>query len=71
MEADIKTILYATDLGPRGPEVAIHAIHVTEPMSRLSNTLVERYLPGGRWRRCTGRRWTRHARNRETMSRRP
>ena len=58
MEYDIKTILYATDLGPKGPEVAnhavgvarrfdarIHAIHVTEPMSRFTNTLVEKYLP--------------------------
>ena len=51
MEFDIRTILYATDLGPKGPEVAnhavslarrfearIHAIHVTEPMNRFSNT---------------------------------
>jgi len=58
MEYEIKTILYATDLGPKGPEVAnhavavarrfearIHAIHVTEPMKRFANTLVERYLP--------------------------
>jgi nucleotide-binding universal stress UspA family protein len=58
VEYDIKTILYATDLGPSGPEVVnhavglarrfdarIHAIHVTEPMSRFSNTLVEKYLP--------------------------
>lgn len=57
MEYSIETILYATDLGPKGPEVAnhavglarrfnarIHAIHVTEPMSRFANTLVDKYL---------------------------
>ncbi|MDX1654039.1 MAG: universal stress protein [Candidatus Competibacteraceae bacterium] len=58
MNPDIRTILYATDLGPRGPEVfahaaaiarrfgaAIHIVHGVEPMGEFVHSLMDTYVP--------------------------
>lgn len=58
MEYPIKTILYATDLGPHGPSIfnhaagmaqafgaKIHIIHAVEPLTDYGHSLVEAYLP--------------------------
>ena len=58
MEYPIRNVLYATDLGPHGPEVARHAaglaqqfqakIHVTyavEPISECASSLINTYMP--------------------------
>ena len=57
MNHSIDNILYATDLGPRGPEVfrrvmdfsrafnaKIHVIHVMEPLSEYAETLLSAYM---------------------------
>ncbi len=57
MNDSIANILYATDLGPRGPEVfrramefsrafnaKIHVIHVMEPLSEYAETLLSAYM---------------------------
>jgi nucleotide-binding universal stress UspA family protein len=54
----IRNILYATDLGPRSPEIfghalaiaqqfqaKIHLLHVTEPMSDFAYSLIDTYVP--------------------------
>ncbi|MDQ2694591.1 MAG: universal stress protein [Pseudomonadota bacterium] len=54
----LKTILYATDLGPRGPEVfdhaaglakqtgaCIHIVHAIEPLTEFAHSLVDTYVP--------------------------
>ncbi len=58
MAYDITTILYATDLGPHGPEVfnhaagvaqqfgaKVHVIHTLEPMSDYAESLIDTYVP--------------------------
>jgi nucleotide-binding universal stress UspA family protein len=58
MEYNIRTILYATDLGPHGPDVfchaaglaqrfgaKIHIVHVVEPMSEYAHSLIDNYVP--------------------------
>ena len=57
MNHPIDNILYATDLGPRGPEVfrrvmdfsrafdaKIHVIHVLEPLNEYAETLLSSYM---------------------------
>jgi len=57
MNHPIENILYATDLGPRGPEVfrramdfsrafnaKIHVIHVMEPLNEYAETLLSAYM---------------------------
>lgn len=57
MNHPIDNILYATDLGPRGPEVfrrvmdfsrafnaKIHVIHVIEPLNEYAETLLSSYM---------------------------
>lgn len=57
MNHPINNILYATDLGPRGPEVfrrvmdfsrafnaKIHVIHVIEPLNEYAETLLSSYM---------------------------
>jgi len=61
MDYAIKTILYATDLGPHGPEIFNHAfgiakqsgakiyvVHVVEPVSDYAHSLLENYVPADR-----------------------
>lgn len=58
MEYHLDTILYATDLGPHGPEIfnhavgiaqqfsaRIHVVHIVEPMSEYAHALVNNYVP--------------------------
>jgi nucleotide-binding universal stress UspA family protein len=58
MEYTLKNILFATDLGPHGPEIFKHAaglaqqfgakiylIHVAEPLSEYAQSLVDTYVP--------------------------
>jgi nucleotide-binding universal stress UspA family protein len=58
MAYTVKSILYATDLGPHGPEVfshatavaqqfgaKIHIVHVVEPMGEYAHSLLVNYLP--------------------------
>ena len=58
MDYTIRTILYATDLGPHGAEVfnhafslakqydaKIHVVHALEPMSDYAQSLVETFVP--------------------------
>ncbi len=58
MTGKISTILYATDLGPRAPEVfavaaqvarqtgaQIHIVHAVEPLSDYAHSLVDTYVP--------------------------
>jgi len=58
MAYNVSTILYATDLGPHGPEVfshatavaqqfgaKIHIVHVLEPMGEYAHSLLINYLP--------------------------
>ena len=57
MEYTLKTILYATDLGPHGPDVArhatglaqhfgakLHVVYVIEPISHFADSVIEKYL---------------------------
>lgn len=59
MQFKIERILYATDLGPRGPDVfrsavsiaeqygaSIHILHAIEEPSILRNNIAERYISG-------------------------
>ena len=58
MEYAIKTILYAADLGPYGPEIfkhaaglaqqfgaKIHIVHVVEPLTEYAQSLIDTYVP--------------------------
>lgn len=69
MPYNIQHILYATDLGPHGPDVfrfavsiaekygaAIHVLHVTEVPAYIQKNLAERYISGsvlGAYREAT------------------
>jgi nucleotide-binding universal stress UspA family protein len=57
MDYAIRTILYATDLGPHGPMIfghafalakqfgaKIHVVHAVEPMSEFAHSLIEIYV---------------------------
>ncbi|MCP5420008.1 MAG: universal stress protein [Gammaproteobacteria bacterium] len=57
MDYSIRTILYATDLGPHGPmifghaytlakqfDAKIHVLHVVEPLSDYVHSLIEMYV---------------------------
>lgn len=57
MEYNLRTILYATDLGPYGPKIfehaagiaqrfgaKIHIIHVLEPVSEYAQSLISNYV---------------------------
>lgn len=59
MQFKIERILYATDLGPRGPDVfrcavsiaeqygaSIHILHVVEEPAIIRNNIAERYISG-------------------------
>lgn len=57
MEYNLRTILYATDLGPYGPKIfehaiglaqgfdaEVHIIHVLEPVSEYAQSLISNYV---------------------------